>query len=70
MALAKSLSVVVELSGSEQTRAATYKKTLQYVINKCMCEVNKDEGNNLCESIDRGTSREGLLNTGTEGRVH
>ena len=70
MALAKSLNVVVELSGNEQTRAATYKKTLQYVINKCMCEVNKDESNNICEGINRGASREGLFNTGTEGRVH
>ncbi|MGB7604874.1 MAG: hypothetical protein WBL93_05290 [Lutisporaceae bacterium] len=70
MALTKSLNVVVELAGSEQTRAAAYKKTLQYVISKCMCEVDKDGGNNLSESVNRGTSREGLLNTRTEGRMY
>jgi len=69
MAIAKVFNVVVKPAGNEQTRTEAYHKALQYVINKCMCEVNKIEGSNICEGLNRRTGRAGIFYTGTEGRM-
>ncbi|MGE5629484.1 MAG: hypothetical protein ACM3TR_00130 [Caulobacteraceae bacterium] len=66
----QSFNVVIEPTGTEQERKDTYKKTLRLVISKCIGEDKANESNNLSKSINRRTSREGLFNTSTEGRMY
>jgi hypothetical protein len=64
------LDVRFEIEGSEAERADVFKFIVCNILTRHFSEVCVDESSAVYKSFNGGTSREGLLDTGTDGCMY